>query len=61
MDSDTPLTGPRLLEMRKRRGWSQERLARELRVSTASVRHWEAGRRAIRPMVGDALRRLLTH
>ena len=59
MPDDTLLTGPRLREMRRRRGWSQERLARELRVSTAAVRHWEAGRRAIRPMVADALRRAL--
>lgn len=35
------MIGTRILEMRKKIGWSQSRLARELGVSVKSVKNWE--------------------
>ncbi len=45
----------KLLEARKRKGWSQEKLAEEARVSTLSIQRWEHGK--CKPQ-GDNLERL---
>jgi transcriptional regulator with XRE-family HTH domain len=54
------LTGPRLRELRRRRGWSQEALARRVRVTTQSIRDWEAGRTPVSPAMALLLRTILT-
>lgn len=40
--------GDRLVEIRKTRGWSIDRVAKALSVSRATVGHWETGTRAIK-------------
>ncbi len=52
------LTSSEIVEARKRRGWSQEDLAREARVGVASVKRWELGGIQSRAN-DDALRRAL--
>lgn len=42
--SDAELSGPRLLAARLRRGWSQERAAKESGVKVDQYRSWERGR-----------------
>jgi transcriptional regulator with XRE-family HTH domain len=39
------VTAARLLELRKRKGWTQARLAREMGVAVTTVTRWEAGQR----------------
>lgn len=45
----------RLREERRRRGWTQARLARTLHVSHTSVSHYEVGFSRPRPATADAL------
>lgn len=53
------LTGAEIVEGRKKRGWSQEELARSMNVGIASVKRWETGQIQTRAM-DDTLRRALS-
>ena len=51
-------TGTDLKELRKRRGWSQEELARRLGVSFATVSRWENGHQAPSKMAQAVIDRI---
>ena len=51
-----PMTAARLRELRKKRGWTQERLARELGVTLSTIQAWEIGKRTIRPAMAQLVR-----
>lgn len=53
------LTGDRIIEGRKKRGWNQEDLARAANVGVASIKRWETGQIQTRAM-DDVLRRALS-
>jgi DNA-binding transcriptional regulator YiaG len=53
------ITPGTIRDLRAALGLSQEALARRLKVSTAAVRAWEAGRRNPRGLYRDALLRLM--
>jgi DNA-binding transcriptional regulator YiaG len=59
MSTHDLITGPRLREMRRRRGWSQDNLARRVRVTTQTIRNWEAGRNPVSPSMALLLRTIL--
>ena len=48
----------RIKELRKRFGWSQEKLARELGMSFCTINRWEQGKASPSPMALRGLRRL---
>ena len=50
------MTGPRLREMRRRRGWTQRHLAAELGVDVSAVRNWERGRRPVSAAMAKLIR-----
>ncbi|HJR05097.1 MAG TPA: helix-turn-helix domain-containing protein [Methylomirabilota bacterium] len=56
---DQALTGPRLVEMRKRRGWSQRKLALELSVTVPTISRWECGRVPISAAMSKLIRATL--
>jgi len=49
----------KLKEIRKRKGWSQERLARELGVSFQTVHRWETGKFEPSQLAQEKIDRLL--
>lgn len=51
-DKSTWSIGKRLRVVRRRLGWTQERMARKLVVSTSSVSHWEQEVRVPTGIVG---------
>jgi transcriptional regulator with XRE-family HTH domain len=53
------ITSGNIRDLRSALSLSQEALARRLKVSTAAVRAWEAGRRNPRGLYRDALLRLM--
>jgi transcriptional regulator with XRE-family HTH domain len=53
------LTAPELRELRKRKGWTQERLANEVGVVYSTYQRWESGRQPIRASMENLLRRIL--
>lgn len=55
--SDAELSGPKLLEARLRRGWSQERLAKDAGLKVDQYRSWERGR--TKPRYPEQLDRVL--
>lgn len=56
---EAPLTGPELRELRRRKGWSQEKLAREIPITSRRVSAWENGEAAISPAMSNLIRRIL--
>ena len=54
--SDEILTAARLHELRKRKGWTQERLARDLGVANATVWRWENGKTTISRAMAQLIR-----
>jgi putative zinc finger/helix-turn-helix YgiT family protein len=52
------LTGKDIVKGRKKRGWSQEHLAKVMSVGVASVKRWETGQIQTKPM-DEILRRVL--
>jgi len=48
-----------LRELRSKLGWSQERLARELRVSLSTLRGWEYGDHRPSPMAEERIQTLM--
>lgn len=51
--------GPdRIKRIRLSRGWSQERMARELGVSFTTVNRWERGRTSPSPMASKSIEKL---
>ncbi len=49
----------KLRAIRKRKGWSQERLARELGVSFQTIHRWETGKFEPSPLAQEKIDRLL--
>jgi transcriptional regulator with XRE-family HTH domain len=49
----------RLKEIRKKKGWSQERLARELGVSFQTIHRWEAGKFSPSPLAKEKIDKLI--
>jgi transcriptional regulator with XRE-family HTH domain len=45
------MTPQQLKDFRSRKGWDQERAAKELRVSIHTIRSWEQGKNPIPPLV----------
>jgi len=41
------MTPAEIREIRKREGWTQQKLADEIGVTVRTVKHWEAGTRSI--------------
>lgn len=58
MDETKILTPMEVKHWRDRMGWSQERLARELKVSRQSVANWEDGKSPITIMITLSLEKL---
>ena len=49
----------KLREIRRKKGWSQERLARELGVSFQTIHRWETGKFEPSPLAQEKIDRLL--
>jgi DNA-binding XRE family transcriptional regulator len=49
-----------LKDIRKKKGWSQERLARELGVSFQTIHRWEAGKFNPSPLAKEKIDILVT-
>ena len=48
-----------LRDLRKKRGWSQERLARELGVSFQTIHRWESGKFNPSPLAEEKIEKLI--
>lgn len=49
----------KLKKLRSKKGWSQERLARELGVSFQTIHRWETGKCEPSPLAQEKIDRLL--
>jgi DNA-binding XRE family transcriptional regulator len=59
LEGEMTITGPQVKAARLLLGWTQDKLAVEVRVSPATIGHFESGRRQPSALIANAIKRTI--